>query len=203
MDTVKTTVWVAVDKDIEFTEHNSMQAALEVKPFVLFCEMEGVWQNGPYQNYAYDAAFFNNSGLKTDGIKMNNWYLSNLKVTGGGFSNGFSRSIINLTVVDPLGSSQVRNFGNRRSGIISALVFLKAVSQYNSWEVFRQFDPSEKEKSEIQLLKGEVERLTNENRILLERLEKIQKIASNEQNERSFDVNSFIAALESQAAIVF
>ncbi len=203
MDKVKTTAWVAVDKNFEFTEHVSMQAALEVKPFVLFCEKKGVWQNGPYQNYAYDAAFFNDKGLKTDGIKLNNWYLSNLRVTTGESRTSYSRSIIMLTVFDPLGSSQVRSFGNERSGIISALVFLKAVSQYNSWEIFRQSDPSEKEKSQIQLLKGEVERLTNENRILLERLEKIQKIASNEPNEHSLDLNSFRAELESQSTIGF
>ncbi len=180
MDKVKKTVWVAVDKDMEFTEHESMDLALSTNPFVIFLEKEGEWENGPYQNYAYDIDFYNFEGYKIDGVILNSWRLSDLKITHGGFSNGFSKSIVILSVIDPLGSFQIRNFGNRRSGIISALVLLNAVCKYDNWEDFRQYDPSEKEKSEIQLLQNEVERLTNENGVLLEKLDKIRQILSAE-----------------------
>lgn len=172
MNTVRKTVWIAVDDKLEFSEHDSMNDALKINPFVIFLEKEGTWKNGEYNNYAYDVEFYNNSGQKVDGFAINNWRISDLKI----FTGGFSRERINFSVMDPWGTVESKYFGNARAGIIGALVFLQAASRYYSWSEYRNEDPEEKERSAIRLLEKEVEELKAENERLKAKLEAIHGI---------------------------
>ena len=176
MDKVKKRVWIAVDEKMEFTEHSSMQLALEAAPFVLFEELEGIWQNGTYNNFAYTVNFYNREGIKVDGVAMNSWRVSNLIIG----SSNFSKDRVNFDIIDPWGGSEKKYFGDRRGGIISALVFLSAASKYYSWTDYRQAEPAEREKSEVQALKEDLERLTKENNILMEKLDAIRKVITTE-----------------------
>ena len=172
MNTVKNTVWIAVADNLEMSEHITMQAALEPCPFVLFLEKEGTWKNGEYDNYAYTVEFYNKEGIKVDGVSINNWRLSDLKIG----TRGYVRDTINFSVMDPWGNIESKYFGNARAGIIGALVFLQAASRYYSWSEYRNEDPEEKERSAIRLLEKEVEELKAENERLKAKLEAIHGI---------------------------
>lgn len=177
MDKVKSTVWLAVSKSLEITEHKSMEKAISESPYVIIRENEGAWLNGDFQNYAYGIDFYNVEGLKTDGVSINNWRLTNLQIKFSGSGN-YRKDIINFNVIDPWGTSVERKFGTQRGGIASAIIFLNAASQYYSWQEFRKEDPVEKENSEISLLEEEVRLLKLENDKLKAKLAAIHEILS-------------------------
>ena len=179
MDTIKKTVWVAVDDNFEFSEHDSMEAAVATTPYVLFLEQEGTWRNGGYNNYAYNAELYNKEGLKVDGVAMNNWRLSELAIC----RDGFYIQSIRFSIIDPWGLTKERYFGNSRPGIISAFVFLRAASKYYSWSEYYQEDPVEKERTAIYLLEQKVEELKVENERLKSKMEAIQEILTREPTE--------------------
>lgn len=176
MDKVKSSIWLAVGPNQEITEHASLDQAIKKSPDFILLEQEGIWVNGGYSNYAYGAEFYNLEGAKMDGIAINNWFLSGLKTFDGSMSNGFQKDRIWSKIIDPWGTSEERKFGTRRGGIVSALIFFTAASQFSSWQEFKLADPVEKEKLEVALLKEEIGQLKVENSELITKFEAILKL---------------------------
>ena len=176
MDIVKSTTWIAVNKDIQFTEHNSIEQAIALCPQIIFCEKEVTWKNGCHNNYAYGVDFYSVEGLKLDGVYVNNWRISDLRIHDGGYQNSYQRHFIRFAITDPWGSTEEHFFGQRRGGITSAITFLNVASKYYCWQAFRKEDPVEKEKSEICLLQAEIGQLKLDQVKLRVRLEAIREM---------------------------
>ncbi|GEM_PF-2605786 len=173
MDKVEKSVWIAVDDNLELSEHVSISSALEAATLSVFFEKEGRRLNNGYSNYAYGVEFYNKAGLKVDGIIINDWRLFNVRVYS--FSD-YVQEKIECSVMDPYGETQTRTYGNRRAGILTALISLRNVSKFKNWTEYRKENPDEKELSEIQLLKIQVDQLKAENEQISSKLNAIQEI---------------------------
>jgi len=100
MDKVEKSVWIAVDDNLELSEHVSISSALEAATLSVFFEKEGRRLNNGYSNYAYGVEFYNKAGLKVDGIIINDWRLFNVRVYS--FSD-YVQEKIECSVMDPYG----------------------------------------------------------------------------------------------------
>jgi hypothetical protein len=171
MDKVNKSSWVAVNNDLELTEHESKESGMKTDPFILFDEKVGVWFNNSFSNPEYSAELYNKDGNKVNEVILNKWRISGFYISGG-----YPRVSINFVVIDPHGISEKRCFGDNRPGLIAAFLFLKKASTYPGWSEFKNADPIEREKSEIHLLRQQIEHLKTERNYLQDQLNKIKEI---------------------------
>jgi hypothetical protein len=169
MDAIKSTVWVAVNKALETSEHSTKEEAIANSDWVFFHEITGSWRNYSYLNPAYDAHFYTNEGIRFSGAVRNNWVLFGPTMETRG---NYSRVYANFAIMDPEGKCKVQNFGGYRQGILEGLAFFQVVSKYHSWEVYNSnpdSDPSPTKDEQIL-------QLQDENAQLNEKLESIRRV---------------------------
>lgn len=169
METVSKTTWVTIDEKLGTTEFDNQKKAVENGGMFILLELEGLWKNYHYHNYAYQVFLLNSEGVSIPGIVRNNWLISNPTTS---YSKSYSKKEVSFSIVDPKGICKSQYFGDGREGVINGFAFFLNISHYASWE---QYNSKTKDAAQL-TIEEQVQQLQAENARLEEKLLQIRRI---------------------------
>ena len=156
LDKIISEKYYAVNHDLEYLPIGNEPPKPYNPHFLLIKEIYGSWQNFQYTNFTYRFELFDIKGEQIFNICENDWQIDNLRIYGYNYGGNH----VHFRIVDPLGRVMDKDFGNRMSGIINAIKFLREISQYRSLEHYTLTDENNRLKAELEALQLEHQNLT-------------------------------------------
>ena len=161
--------YYSIDNNLLFEKHSSFTEAKN-SPNLKFILKHVIGYNpmetnnyGTIKNYASSLHLLNDSELEYDTVTENDW---KLKIRGFGLTHGYAYHIMWINFVDSFGFSQEENFGISVQSWIEAYKRFQLLNTYKGYKLATVSVDNATLKAEIQILKQELDKLSDENKQL-------------------------------------
>lgn len=154
-DKISKIIYHVLNTDLSCREYLDMNAAIQVKPYLIVKETSGVWYNYEYTNRLIQLEIYNSLGKLISEIYEGRWVLNSIEIV-----NDSRVQTIDLyaKIIDP-GQNQVpwKRYGMGFTGLLKSISVLREMARFESIEHYLIFKENENLKSQIETLSSEIQ----------------------------------------------